>query len=282
MRSPLSPPAYEEAFFYESGPYQDWLVGTLLAHLRLAERPKELRLADVGAGTGNFTAALAKAAGLVRRRCPLGMGPPRPQQRCAARRAVVFRKWLAYLPRFLPRPPSPAPGPLQAVSPLCVDFSDDMLALARKSAFPMEALCLDAEAFAALPAAQQSYDRLLLKEVVHHIAAPGVGPMYHGFFKQLRAGGVAVTVTRPQEVDYPLFEAARAVWRANQPPAELYTAAMEAAGFKARAGKRPKTHARPHARTHAGTQAGAGRSGDALPPPSSWAPLPPPPPRFRR
>lgn len=49
MQPPLIFAAYEEAFFYESGPYQDFLVGTLLAHLRLGERPETLRLVDVGA-----------------------------------------------------------------------------------------------------------------------------------------------------------------------------------------------------------------------------------------
>lgn len=159
-------------------------MGTLLAHLRLSESPETLRLADVGAGTGNFTAALARAAKL-------------------------------------------------ALPPLCVDFSDDMLALARRSAAPpLETLCLDAVAFSKVSPAEQGYDRLLLKEVVHHIPEPEVDGMYAGFFAQLRPGGVAVTVTRPQEVDYPLFKAARAVWRENQPPASLYVAAMERAGFR--------------------------------------------------
>lgn len=107
-----------------------------------------------------------------------------------------------------------------------------MLALARRSAAPpMEALCLDAVAFSRVAPVEQSYDRLLLKEVVHHIAEPDVDGMYAGFFAQLRPGGVAVTVTRPQEVDYPLFGSARGVWRENQPPAALYVEAMRKAGF---------------------------------------------------
>eukprot|EP00976_Prorocentrum_cordatum_P062802 1176865-Prorocentrum_minimum.AAC.1 len=35
--------------------------------------------------------------------------------------------------------------------------------------------------------------------------------MFAGILRQLSPGGVALTVTRPQEVDYPLFEAARQV-----------------------------------------------------------------------
>lgn len=159
-------------------------MGTLLTHLRLGSAPASLRLADVGAGTGNFTAALARAARL-------------------------------------------------STPPLCVDFSEDMLALARRSQYPpLETLCLDAVAFSRVSPSERAYDRLLLKEVVHHIPEPEVAPMFAGFFAQLRPGGVCCVVTRPQEVDYPLFGAARAVWRENQPPAALYVAAMERAGFR--------------------------------------------------
>ena len=37
--------------------------------------------------------------------------------------------------------------------------------------------------------------------------------MFAGILRQLTPGGIVLTVTRPQEVDYPLFEAARQVGR---------------------------------------------------------------------
>lgn len=147
--------AYEEAFFYASGPYQDWLLSTVLEHLRLEESPA-LRLADVGGGTGNFTAELCAAAQLV----------------------------------------EPA---------LCVDNSPEMLELA--AARPRLApLCLDAVAFARREPEAPLLDRVLLKEVVHHIPEADVPALYAGLAAQLAAKGVVLTVTRPQEVDYPLFE----------------------------------------------------------------------------
>ena len=38
-------------------------------------------------------------------------------------------------------------------------------------------------------------------------------------------------MTRPHDPDYPFFDAARAVWRAHQPPAEHFTDALARAGF---------------------------------------------------
>jgi ubiquinone/menaquinone biosynthesis C-methylase UbiE len=177
---------YESAFFYASGPYQDHLLSTVLAHLRLdAPGPDSrgpLRLADVGGGTGNFTVALAQAAGLT----------------------------------------SPV---------LCVDNSADMLAVAatRPGLVP---ICQDALSFAQrTPLPGEALDRVLLKEIVHHLPVADLPALYKGLGRQLAPGGLLLTVTRPQEVDYPLFEAARRVWRANQPAAEVFESACTAAGL---------------------------------------------------
>ena len=72
-------------------------------------------------------------------------------------------------------------------------------------------MLLDAVAFAQLPPAEMSYSRVLLKEVVHHIPPADVPALYAGLAAQLAPGGVAVTITRPQEVGYPLFARAREV-----------------------------------------------------------------------
>ena len=174
---------YEAAFFYESGAYQDWLLAQLLERLELGSNAaRDLRVVDVGGGTGNFTAALAAAAGLTR---PV----------------------------------------------LCVDNSAPMLAVAagRAGITPREQ---DAATFAASTDGDATgYHRVLLKEIVHHVAADQVAPMYAGLARQLAPGGLCVTVTRPQEVDYPLWPAARAVWRAAQPPAERLAAQVAAAGL---------------------------------------------------
>lgn len=92
---------------------------------------------------------------------------------------------------------------------------------------------LDAEAFASQRGGPP-LDRILMKEVVHHLDLERLDALYQGLYARLAPGGRLVTITRPVEPPYPLFPAAREVWRRNQPPAELFAAAMERAGFTLR------------------------------------------------
>jgi hypothetical protein len=75
------------------------------------------------------------------------------------------------------------------------------------------------------------YDRILLKEVVHHVAVEDLEGMYSGLCRQLNAGGRIVNVMRPHKVAYPFFTAALDEWSKHQPKAEVFASAMEAAGF---------------------------------------------------
>ena len=59
----------------------------------------------------------------------------------------------------------------------------------------------------------RSYDRALIKEVVHHIPDEALAAMYAGIFAQLSPGGVCLTATRPCVVQYPFFDAAMQVWK---------------------------------------------------------------------
>jgi len=112
---------------------------------------------------------------------------------------------------------------------LCVDPFQEMLDQATPYT-SVQTLCLGAVEFA--QEEDQVYDRLLLKEVVHHLPDKEMPAMFAGILRQLTPGGIVLTVTRPQEVDYPLFEAARQVWRENQPSSSVYVSAMEGAGFQ--------------------------------------------------
>jgi len=76
------------------------------------------------------------------------------------------------------------------------------------------------------------YNYILLKELVHHIPEENVVVMFSGIRRQLLDGGKSLTVTRPQEVDFPLFQRAREIWRENQPNLNLLVRAMEAAGLR--------------------------------------------------
>ncbi len=46
---------------------------------------------------------------------------------------------------------------------------------------------------------------------MHHIPAEEAPALFAGIAAQLRPGGCAVVITRPQEVDYPLFARAKEV-----------------------------------------------------------------------
>lgn len=114
---------------------------------------------------------------------------------------------------------------------LCVDFSQAMLDEA-SGVDGVDTLCLDAVGFAkSAPAA--SADRVLLKEVVHHVSDGELQPMFADFHRVLAEDGVCLVFTRPHaNIDYPFSDAAVAVWRANQPGEDMYVDAMRAAGFR--------------------------------------------------
>lgn len=112
---------------------------------------------------------------------------------------------------------------------LCVDTSERMLRVAtgRKGVITK---CQDAITFA-LSSEVITYDRILLKEIIHHIPVTHMVTMYTGLYKQLTFGGCIVTITRPQEVDYPLFTDAREIWRNNQHSVKQIVDAIEASGL---------------------------------------------------
>lgn len=80
-------------------------------------------------------------------------------------------------------------------------------------------------------ASMSSLDCVLLKEVIHHIPQPQWSPLFRGLHHQLAPGGVVVIITRPQEVEYPLFARAAEIWKQQQPPAQPYAEALVEAGF---------------------------------------------------
>lgn len=75
------------------------------------------------------------------------------------------------------------------------------------------------------------YDCCLLKEVVHHLPHADLIPLYSGIQRQLVRDGRVLTVTRPQEVDYPFFHAALQSWKKVQAPWQLYVEAQEHVGL---------------------------------------------------
>ena len=123
----------------------------------------------------------------------------------------------------------------QGPVPVCVDNSAQMLAKARDAGARVDTVLADAVEYAERAAAESpaSIDRVLMKELLHHLPAESLAPFFTGLCTALRPGGVALAVTRPQQVDYPLFEAARRVWADNQPPVEDFVGAMRQGGLEA-------------------------------------------------
>ena len=133
-----------------------------------------------------------------------------------------------------------------------IEPSADMLSGASSDMLVDAAECADATtwaeagappAFAAVPT---TYDRLLLKEVVHHLDAPERRSLFGALrTRRLRAtGGQLLIVTRPhREIDYPLWPAARDVWAAHQPSEAQLETELRAAGFDA---VKTHLHAYPH------------------------------------
>jgi ubiquinone/menaquinone biosynthesis C-methylase UbiE len=159
------------------------LLSKLIPHVlnTLPSGKKACRVADVGGGTGNFTAALAE-------QLKLGDGE----------------------------------------HILCVDPFEEMLKHAYVHQPQVQPVLLGAVEFSQT---DQTLDCILLKEVIHHIPKVEWGTLFSGCFKQLHGGGKVVIVTRPQEVEYPLFPRAAEIWREHQPPCEPFCEALRLAGF---------------------------------------------------
>eukprot|EP00996_Jenningsia_fusiforme_P002204 NODE_3040_length_1062_cov_26.399803_g2791_i0.p1 GENE.NODE_3040_length_1062_cov_26.399803_g2791_i0~~NODE_3040_length_1062_cov_26.399803_g2791_i0.p1 ORF type:complete len:267 (-),score=59.67 NODE_3040_length_1062_cov_26.399803_g2791_i0:188-988(-) len=112
---------------------------------------------------------------------------------------------------------------------VCVDPSPKMIESAKRRP-EVEALNEDCLAFT--QRAEEKYDRILFKEVVHHFSSGELPAIFKNAYSQLSSGGILLIATRPKSVDYiPIFEKARIIWSNNQPPFELFVGHLQEAGF---------------------------------------------------
>ena len=109
---------------------------------------------------------------------------------------------------------------------LCVDNFEEMLRKAQQFD-TLECLLMDAVGFAKLSPDEMQYSHILLKEVVHHIALSDYPTMFEGMHRQLLPRGRLLIITRPQEVDYPLFSQARRIWKEHQPSVDVIVQALQ-------------------------------------------------------
>lgn len=112
---------------------------------------------------------------------------------------------------------------------ICVDNSKDMLPqVSHDGVIPV----LNDAVTYAKNLEESCLDRILLKEVVHHICPDEVRDMYAGLFRALMPGGLCLTVTRPKvDIDYPFFASAKTVWMRSQPDVAEWVEAMKWGGF---------------------------------------------------
>jgi cyclopropane fatty-acyl-phospholipid synthase-like methyltransferase len=95
---------------------------------------------------------------------------------------------------------------------LCIDNNINMLNVAKKYDGVITQCC-DANTFASQ---HNVFDRILFKEVIHHIPISSMTQLFKDIKECLSDDGISLIITRPSEVDYPLFNEARVVWRKNQ------------------------------------------------------------------
>lgn len=115
---------------------------------------------------------------------------------------------------------------------LCVDPSGPLLAQCQKHVASVEPLLADGLGFVATQDQEHAYDRMLLKEVIHHFPPAELGTLFAGTFRQIRPGGRVIIMTRPHDSShYPFFPAAHQTWASVQLHESVYAQAMEKAGF---------------------------------------------------
>lgn len=181
---------YEQAYFYEPGPYQEYLVDRVRQRLDLAETKNHhaTHILDIGGGTGNFALALLQGIQSVTVVDPF-LDPTASLEDREKPQNIVFVK-------------EGAEAFLQPASPEQATW-------------------------------RTKVDRILLKEVVHHLE-DRVG-IFRGMYEDLTPSpndNSILIVTRPQvDIDYPLWDAARTVWKKNQPSAEMFMNELQQAGF---------------------------------------------------
>jgi ubiquinone/menaquinone biosynthesis C-methylase UbiE len=110
---------------------------------------------------------------------------------------------------------------------LCVDNSADMLKIASQYNGVI-IQCDNAQTFVSQ---HKIFDRIILKEMIHHIPILEIDKLFKDIAKCLSKDGICLTITRPVEVMYPLFNKAREIWKKQQPSKETLLEHMRNSGL---------------------------------------------------
>ena len=111
----------------------------------------------------------------------------------------------------------------------CVDPSADMLQRACKLK-GVHTICSDAVEFC-LGKDDIIYDRILMKEVVHHLTEKELKNTFSALQNKISKNGYLVICTRPHDVEYPFFQEAHAVMQKKVRSKEYYVSLLEKSGF---------------------------------------------------
>jgi hypothetical protein len=202
--------SYESAYFYEVGPYMQHLRNLCHNKLQLDNNWENAStgtttstinrriLLDIGGGTGTFTRMLIEGT----ENCEAIVIDPFLEQ-SSNDNSIQFIK-------------APAEAFINITSinhQNSNDTNNDLL----------------------LP---QQYHQILMKEVAHHFATQDRIPIFRGMYHGLIPTSTNITIpsilliTRPQtDIDYPLWDAARDVWKQNQPSVDDFIQELHTAGF---------------------------------------------------
>jgi len=105
----------------------------------------------------------------------------------------------------------------------------------REGGAGMKCICDSVQGFlASCKESNEKFDRMLLKEMAHHIPEEERAEAFTGLANLLAPGGRLLILTRPHSPDYPLFADARTEWQKDT-PATFHPGledALRAAGLK--------------------------------------------------
>jgi ubiquinone/menaquinone biosynthesis C-methylase UbiE len=113
-----------------------------------------------------------------------------------------------------------------SVHMICVDNSGDMLGQSNDRR--MQLICQDAVAFSLTGI---SYDKLYMKEFIHHIGKDDRKTMFNGIWHQLKKDGSVLILMEPGRLNYPLFAEALDRFENKQPSRLEIIKELELAGF---------------------------------------------------
>lgn len=114
---------------------------------------------------------------------------------------------------------------------MLVEPAEEMIAQAKTRANPaLKPLHGDVETFLAT---DEKCDRVMFKEVVHHIPTSERDRVFSGLYKRLPPGGRVLIITRPSILgDHPFPDFFLKYWAENQPTPESYEEHLRQAGFE--------------------------------------------------